>query len=39
MTDEGNVTVGVDDVGILSVDIAPGDINWEEVKSVQVRMA
>ena len=38
VTDEGNITVGVDDVGILSVDIAPGDINWEEVKSVQVRM-
>lgn len=36
-TDEGTITVGVDDVGILLVDIAPGDINWTDVKSAQVR--
>ena len=36
-TDEGAITVGVDDVGILLVDIGPGDINWTEVKSAQIR--
>ena len=30
-TDEGNLTIGVADVGILDVQIATGDINWEEV--------
>lgn len=30
-TNEGNLTIGVDDVGILSVDVSAGDLNWEEV--------
>jgi hypothetical protein len=35
-TNEGNLTIGVDDVGILSVDVASGDINWTEVELAQV---
>jgi hypothetical protein len=38
-TDEGNLTIGVDDVGILSVQIAPGDINWDQVTQVQVKLS
>lgn len=30
-TNEGNLTIGVDDVGILAVDVSAGDINWNEV--------
>jgi hypothetical protein len=37
-TNEGNLTIGVDDVGILSVDVAPGDLNWAQVDSVQVKL-
>lgn len=37
-TDEGNLTIGVDDVGILSVHVAPGDLNWDQVNQVQVRL-
>ncbi|MGE5463490.1 MAG: hypothetical protein ACM3PS_09050, partial [Syntrophothermus sp.] len=37
-TNEGNLTIGVDDVGILSVDIASGDLNWSQVDSVQVTL-
>ena len=32
-------TIGVDDVGILDVDIAPGDINWTDVEQSQVRFS
>jgi hypothetical protein len=38
VTDEGVITVGVDDVGILLVEFAAGDINWTEVESAQVKM-
>jgi hypothetical protein len=37
-TNEGNLTIGVDDVGILAVDVAAGDINWTEVDRVAVRL-
>lgn len=30
-TNEGNLTIGVDDVGLLAVEVAAGDINWAEV--------
>lgn len=36
-TDEGNLTIGVDDVGILSVQVAPGDLNWDQVNQAQVK--
>ena len=35
-TNEGNLTIGVDDVGLLAVDVAAGDINWTEVDRVAV---
>ncbi|MGV1004993.1 MAG: hypothetical protein ACOYEV_09560 [Candidatus Nanopelagicales bacterium] len=35
-TNEGNLTIGVDDVGILAVDVAAGDINWSEVDRAAV---
>jgi hypothetical protein len=35
-TDEGVITVGVDDVGILLVDVGVGDINWSEVSGATV---
>lgn len=35
-TNEGTLTIGVDDVGLLSVDVAAGDINWTEVESAAV---
>lgn len=38
VTDESVVTVGVDDVGILLVEVAAGDINWSDVESAQVRL-
>jgi hypothetical protein len=38
-TDEGIITVGVDDVGILLVDVAAGDINFNDVQTAQVKLA
>lgn len=35
-TDESVLTVNVDDMGILLVDIAPGDLNFAQVKQAQV---
>ncbi len=35
-TDEGNLTIGVDDVGILSVDITAGDLNWSDIERALV---
>ncbi len=35
-TDEKILTVNVDDLGILHVDIEPGDLNFDQVKSAQV---
>lgn len=37
-TNEGNLTIGVDDVGILTIDVAAGDINWTQVQSAQVKL-
>ncbi len=37
-TNEGNLTIGVDDVGILAVDVVAGDINWTEVDRVAVTL-
>lgn len=30
-TNEGNLTIGVDDVGILNVNASAGDLNWDEL--------
>ena len=35
-TDDTQLTVNVDDLGILVVDIAPGDINFTQVKQAQI---
>ena len=35
-TNEGNLTIGIADVGILDVQIAVGDINWNDVTSALV---
>jgi hypothetical protein len=35
-TNEGNLTIGVDDVGILAVDVSAGDLNWNELDQVAV---
>jgi len=35
-TNEGNLTIGVDDVGILTVDVSAGDLNWTDVDSALV---
>ncbi|MBY5974194.1 hypothetical protein KUV28_17690 [Ferrimonas balearica] len=35
-TDEGNLTIGVGDLGILDVQIGVGDINWSEVSRALV---
>jgi len=35
-TDDTQLTVNVDDLGILVVDVAPGDINFDLVKQAQV---
>ncbi len=35
-TNEGTLTIGVDDIGILAVDVAAGDINWTEVDRAAV---
>jgi hypothetical protein len=37
-TNEGNLTIGVDDIGILSVNVSAGDINWNDVDSVLVTL-
>lgn len=37
-TDEGNLTIGVGDVGILSVNASAGDINWTDVESALVTL-
>jgi hypothetical protein len=37
-TNESVLTVNVDDVGILFVEITPGDIDFEQVKQVQITM-
>lgn len=35
-TDDTNLTINVDDLGILSLDIGPGDIDFEQVPRAQV---
>ncbi|MCQ0092532.1 hypothetical protein [Roseovarius sp. M141] len=30
-TDEGNLIIGVDDIGILDIDISSGDLNWDDI--------
>lgn len=35
-TNESSLVVGVDDVGILSIDVLPGDLNFEQVAQAQV---
>jgi hypothetical protein len=35
-TNEGNLTIGVDDVGLLAVDVSAGDLNWSELERVGV---
>lgn len=35
-TDEGNLTIGVGDTGILNVEIAAGDLNWNDIASALV---
>jgi hypothetical protein len=37
-TDDTQLTVNVDDLGILVVDVAPGDINFAQVKQAQIRV-
>lgn len=38
-TNEGNLTIGVDDVGVLSVAVSAGDLNWTELDRVAVVLA
>lgn len=35
-TNEGSLTIGVDDVGILAVDVSAGDLNFDEVERALV---
>ncbi|MER9067729.1 hypothetical protein NKH84_14340 [Mesorhizobium sp. M0902] len=35
-TNEGNLTIGVDDVGVLSIEATAGDINWTELDRAAV---
>lgn len=35
-TNEGILTIGVDDVGILAVDVSAGDLNWTEIDRAAV---
>lgn len=35
-TDDTELTINVDDLGVLVVDIAPGDINFAQVKQAQI---
>ncbi len=37
-TDDTQLTINVDDLGILVVDIAAGDINFSQVKQAQIRV-
>jgi len=37
-TNEGNLTIGVDDVGIISVDVSAGDLNWTELDRALVTL-
>jgi hypothetical protein len=37
-TKEGNLTIGVDDVGILTVEVGVADINWNEVDRALIRL-
>ena len=37
-TNEGTLTIGVDDVGILAVDVSAGDLNWTELDRVAVTL-
>ena len=35
-TNEGVLTIGVDDVGIIAVDVSAGDLNWAEIDRAMV---
>ena len=35
-TNEGVLTIGVDDVGIIAVDVSAGDLNWAEIDRASV---
>jgi len=35
-TNEGTLTIGVDDVGLLAVDVSAGDLNWTEIERAAV---
>lgn len=35
-TDDTNLTINVDDLGVLAVDVAPGDINFGQVDRAQI---
>jgi hypothetical protein len=37
-TDEGNLTIGVGDIGILTVHTSAGDLNWNDVESALVTL-
>ena len=37
-TNEGTLTIGVDDVGLLAVDVSAGDLNWTEVERAAVTL-
>lgn len=37
-TNEGTLTIGVDDVGLLSVDVSAGDLNWAELDRAAVTL-
>jgi hypothetical protein len=37
-TNEGVLTIGVDDVGILHVDVSAGDLNWNEIDRAAVTL-
>lgn len=37
-TDDTKLTINVDDLGILVADIAPGDINFTQVKQAQIKV-
>lgn len=35
-TNEGNLTIGVDDIGVLAIDVSAGDLNWAELDRADV---
>jgi len=37
-TNEGTLTIGVDDVGLLAVEVSAGDLNWTEVDRAAVTL-